>query len=291
MYALAVNKIVGPSYAITEIDPPLGQLTGGVPVTIKGCGFKDQSIKIYFTVGKQPTDVPTKNTLDVVGVYVSETEITAMTPNFENFGPKECTVQLSILGNELTTTFVSYTYFLNTRALKSLCFGPGLLKDQAINEPVEFIIQARNDEGQNRKSGRDQFQVVIKTDSGVEVPNEIDDHDDGQYFVKYVVDQECSVSIQVLFKDDKEKMVPVRGSPYSASFSASTKADANHLNGPILPKYVTKVIEQSQVWMKESSAAANNKDKDLTDIKQLLSVVDAVKQVHEQSDNMMLTLD
>ncbi len=43
--------------------------------------------------------------------------------------------------------------------------------------------------------------------------------------------------------------------------------------------------------MKESSAAANNKDKDLTDIKQLLSVVDAVKQVHEQSDNMMLTLD
>lgn len=24
MYALSVNKIVGPSYAITEIDPPLG---------------------------------------------------------------------------------------------------------------------------------------------------------------------------------------------------------------------------------------------------------------------------
>jgi hypothetical protein len=38
-------------------------------------------------------------------------------------------VQLSILGNELTTTFVSYTYFLNTRAVKSLAFGPGLLKD------------------------------------------------------------------------------------------------------------------------------------------------------------------
>jgi hypothetical protein len=56
-------------------------------------------------------------------------------------------VQLSILGNELTTTFVHYTYFLNTRALKSLCFGPGLLKDQAVGEPVEFIIQARNDEG------------------------------------------------------------------------------------------------------------------------------------------------
>ena len=129
MYVLAVNKIVGPSYAITEIDPPLGQLTGGVPVNIKGCGFKDQTIRIYFTVGKLPTDVPTKFTLDVAGTYVSETEITAVTPNFEQFGPKECTVQLSILGNELTTTFVSYTYFLNTRAVKSLDFGPGLLKD------------------------------------------------------------------------------------------------------------------------------------------------------------------
>jgi len=53
---------------------------------------------------------------------------------------------------------------MNTRALKSLCFGPGLLKEQAVGEPVEFIIQARNDEGQNRKSGRDVFQVTIKTD-------------------------------------------------------------------------------------------------------------------------------
>lgn len=147
LHALAVNKIVGPSYAITEIDPPLGQLTGGVPVNIKGQGFKDQSIKVYFTVGKIPTDTPTKNTIDVGGTFVSETELTAITPNFEVHGPKECTVQLSILGNELTTTFVHYTYFLNTRAYKSLCFGPGILKEQACGEPIEFVIQARNDEG------------------------------------------------------------------------------------------------------------------------------------------------
>jgi hypothetical protein len=67
MYALAVNKIVGPSYAITEIDPPLGQLTGGVPVNIKGCGFKDQSIRVYFTVGKTAVDGPGKNTLETTG--------------------------------------------------------------------------------------------------------------------------------------------------------------------------------------------------------------------------------
>lgn len=33
--------------------------------------------------------------------------------------------------------------------------------------------------------------------------------------------------------------------------------------------------------MKESSQAANTKEKDLTDIKQLLAVVDAVKNVHD----------
>lgn len=156
---------------------------------------------------------------------------------------------------------------MNTRAYKSLCFGPGILKEQSVGEPIEFVIQARNDEGQNRRSGRDQFQVIIKNQDGVEVPCEISDHDDGQYFVKYVMETEGTCNIQVLFCDDKGKMVPLRGSPYQSSFVASTPANYNLLNGPLLPKYVTKVIEQSQSWMKESSAAANTKDKDLTEIK------------------------
>jgi hypothetical protein len=77
---------------------------------------------------------------------------------------------------------------LNTRAYKSLAFGPGILKDQAVGEPVEFIVQARNDEGQNRRSGRDHFQVIIKNAEGVEIPCEITDNDDGQYFCKYTSD-------------------------------------------------------------------------------------------------------
>ena len=86
-------------------------------------------------------------------------------------------------------------------------------------------------------------------------------------------------------------MVPLRGSPYKASFAASTPVNHNTLNGPILPKYVTKVIEQSQSFMKESSHAANTKDKDLTEIMSLLSVVDAVNTVHVKQDIMMLQLD
>jgi len=47
-------------------------------------------------------------------------------------------------------------------------------------------------------------------------------------------------------------MVPVRGSPYTASFVSTTPATHNSLTGPQLPKYVTKLIENSQAFIKES---------------------------------------
>ena len=114
-----------------------------------------------FTVGNRPVDTITRQTIEVSGVYVSPTELTCVTPNFEAYGPKECVIQLQISGGDLTTTWIPFNYFLNTRALKSLAYGPGLLNDVAINAPVEFIIQARNDLGENRISGRDHFEVKI----------------------------------------------------------------------------------------------------------------------------------
>jgi dynein heavy chain len=101
-------------------------------------------------------------TLEVPGYFVSESELTCITPNFEQFGPKECVMQLSIGNGDLTTTAVAFNYFLNTRAMKSLAYGPGLLQDVAPNTPVEFIIQARNDLGENRSSGRDKFEVRVR---------------------------------------------------------------------------------------------------------------------------------
>jgi len=70
-------------------------------------------------------------------------------------------MQLQIGTEEISTTFVSFNYFLNTRAIKSLAYGPGCLPlDVAVGTPVEFVIQARNDLGENRTSGRDKFEVV-----------------------------------------------------------------------------------------------------------------------------------
>jgi len=82
VHALNVSSIVGPPYAITEIIPNLGQLTGGNQVIVKGVGFKDTSeIKVKFAVGKQYAEVS--------GTYISDNELSCITPNFESIGPKE----------------------------------------------------------------------------------------------------------------------------------------------------------------------------------------------------------
>jgi dynein heavy chain len=69
----------------------------------------------------------------------------------------ECVVQIQIQGGDLSTTWIPFTFFLNTKAQRSLAYGPGLLTECSVGHPVEFVIQARNDKCENRKSGRDNF--------------------------------------------------------------------------------------------------------------------------------------
>ncbi len=113
---------------------------------------------------------------------------------------------------------------MNTRAKQSLAYGPGLLQDGAIGTPTEFIIQARNDNGENRRSGRDHFEIKIvkTTGEGGPVPVELIDLDNGSYCVKYQVDEECEVKVDILFEDENKKLVPIRGCPYKGSFSAKS---------------------------------------------------------------------
>lgn len=51
---------------------------------------------------------------------------------------------------------------MNTRAYKSLYYGPGLLQDCVVGIETSFIVQARNDLNYNRTSGRDKFSVKIR---------------------------------------------------------------------------------------------------------------------------------
>jgi dynein heavy chain len=91
LYSLNVAKIVGPSYAIIASDPVCGQLTGNNMLRITGKGIRD-SPKVYFTLGNVAVDTPGRQTIEVAGEFISSTELTCITPNFESFGPKECVI-------------------------------------------------------------------------------------------------------------------------------------------------------------------------------------------------------
>ena len=292
LYSLNVSKITGPPYAVTEIVPALGQLSGNVNVILKGVGFKDATIKVIFTCGKQAVDSPTKMSLEVMGTYISDTEVSCVTPSYEQFGPKDACVQLSIQGGDLTTTSVNFTYFMNTRAFKSLAYGPGLLFDSAVGHPAEFVIQARNDLGENRKSGRDVFEVKItKIGDNAEIPNQLHDKDNGSYEVKYQVDEECEVKIEIFFQDDKGKMVPLRGSPYRASFSGKSAAGVNNIVGPAMEKHIKSSLEELHTFIVEATKGAQTKDKNILDVKTLISVKDYVDSVYNKNDEIILKLD
>jgi hypothetical protein len=81
LYSLNVSKIVGPSYAITESEPNLGQLSGKTMITITGQGFQTAGAKVFFTVGNKPVDSQTKNTFDAAANYENDNVITCETPD------------------------------------------------------------------------------------------------------------------------------------------------------------------------------------------------------------------
>jgi len=305
IYTLNVAKIVGPSYAITEADPCLGQLSGGVTLNIKGQGFKDH-ITVLFTLGTKPVDTPTKQTISVQGQYVSDNECTVVTPNFENFGPKECVIQLSVANGDMTNTWVNFQYFLNTRAHKSLAYGPGLLPNVAVGVPVEFKIIARNDLGENRTSGRDTFEVFVKKLLPVpeeqkgaedykpeyeEIPCEITDLDNGQYDCKYQVAEPGEVTVAIHFLNDKGQMVPIRGSPYCAQFVDGISAKDNTMTGGAMAKHIQKEIERLQASLAESKKEVTTKEKDIKNVKVLLQIKEKVEQTNESADRVTLEID
>jgi dynein heavy chain len=165
MWMLPVGNITGPPYAITSIKPTVGPVTGKTKLSIFGAGFKESygNITVRFFGGKTP--------IDAQGVFKDENLIECETPSFENFGPKKCEIRVMCGRYDLTITSAEFTYYLNTKADQTICFGPGLLEDNYTEAETMFIIQSRNSEGANRTTGSDEFKVKIKR-LDIEIPEE-----------------------------------------------------------------------------------------------------------------------
>ena len=182
---------------------------------------------------------------------------------------------------------------MNTRALKSLAYGPGVLKNALIGVPVEFVIQARNDLNENRVSGNDEFKVVIcsSEDRKKKIENTLVDRGDGSYLVTYQADEPGDYEIEINFMNDKQLFVPIRGSPYVASFCDGGKATDNSLTGGIMAKQIQKEIERLSSSLSESKKETITKGKELDDIKVVLGIKESVEAIKRDENEITLQID
>lgn len=264
--------------------------------------------------------------------FVSETEMVCETPDLSKTHNTEieCVVQIQIQGGDLSTTWIPFTFFLNTKASRSLAYGPGLLYDCAVGSPVEFVVQARNEKCENRTSGRDNFQVkAYRVQEKIEKPKveeepeegaeeqpeegedaegeeqpkapevvenlEIEvtivDNNDGTYSCEYTMEQEGEVKLEILFENEKNEMVPVRGSPYTTSFVQGIKASDNLMLGGIMDKHIKKELERLTNNLADRKKACRKDDKDIKDVKVLLGVKEATESVIKTTPSIQLEID
>lgn len=223
--------------------------------------------------------------------------------------------------DDITTTWTPFNYFLNTRAKNSLCYGPGVLSGALAGEPVEFIIQARNEQDENRTSGRDTFavrcvrKVEIKVEKTkpvdeegnplpdapaeeeeevakvryeeIEIPTTVVDNADGTYLVTYTPDVVGDYFVYVEFLNDKEQMVPLRG-VYKASFVDDAKPTDNTMTGGVMDRYIKKEMERLTSSLSETKKEVNPKDKELKNVKVLLKVKENVESTQKNVDGITL---
>lgn len=141
-YSLKVSMITGPPYAIYNITPNMGPLTGKTKVRIDGDGFKDSNnIIVRFDSHSKATSP------EVQGVYISETQIECETPSFADIGVKSSVVTISINKGDYTITSSKFTFYYNTKADECIAYGPGLLTENCPDHETIFCIQARNSKG------------------------------------------------------------------------------------------------------------------------------------------------
>lgn len=314
MVSLNVSSITGPPYAIYSIKPNLGPLTGKTRVVITGEGFKDsQNITVKFDVGK--------GSENSTGNYISGTEIWCETPALEQYGPRKAEVTLTIGRGDSTITSSVFTYYLNTQAEHTICYGPGLLKNNAPGHKSIFNIQARNKNGVNRESGADEFKIVIhhlnkkvmvekvrevedfegktvqekyeeEEIQDVEVPFELKDNDDGTYTVEYKVDEDAEeVNIDIQYSDAVGEYTPIRGNPFKSSWKKGQNKANNTMAGPLMQQHISNQLQEIDSFIANNKSEINIKNKNISEVFELLKVKESLQDIQSNKKEILLTMD
>eukprot|EP01038_Epipyxis_sp_PR26KG_P005447 gene5447-7540_t len=287
LYTLDVGNIVGPPYAITDMFPKMGPVTGGTEIIIHGIDFTNTTnVVVRFGNNRANVDVP--------GVFISQTKIKCVSPNSSKLPAGEVEVRLSLDNDSFTTTFQKFSYFSVTNASNCIMFGPGILNGCAINEEVSFIIQARDDNSLNRTTGGDEFSVMVSIIGGGEDGENqritgvmIEDMNDGRYLITYVAKYAGKYEIKVDFMGTfGGKAGPLRGSGLVVEFNARAPRENNHMSGDLVINSLKNDISNLQklsedlgkvlfVRAKDESWSADEQIQTLIRIKEALVVVES----------------
>lgn len=83
--------------------------------------------------------------VDVKGVFVSQTRLTCVTPNFTETAipPGRVDVRVCLAGESFTTTKADFTFFPVTDAKYSFMYGPSLLEEGVAGRETTFVIKVR----------------------------------------------------------------------------------------------------------------------------------------------------
>lgn len=317
IYSLDVGNIVGPPYAITDMYPNMGPVTGGTEITIVGIDFVN-STNIVVRFGNN------RSSIDVPGTFISQSKISCIAP-VSKFPPGEVDVRISLEGDSFTTTFQRFSYFPVTNFQHCVMFGPGLLSGCAVNEEVSFFIQARDDNNNNRLTGGDEFSVMITSIVGGEDGENIrmtgiliDDLNNGKYLVTYKVRFLCFLCLlaysniilrylQVKYAGKYEiradflgtfggKAGELRGSGVIVTFSAKAPREYNQMTGDLVLNHLKHEIEQLHSFLEEVSRTVLVRMKDDSwsseeQIQVLMRIKEALMLIESKSEETSLMVD
>lgn len=294
LWQINVSSIVGPPYAIGRVEPSLGPVTGNQSIEVHGVGFESTHGSVVVTF----MGLGGKFSAETQGTVVHDELVTCSTPAaLISQCPKECEVRVAIGNRAFTTTKAEYTYYFNTSAEQSLCYGPGLLEDQQADLLTRFVIQARNQYGENRRSGDDTWNISVQhqalTADGKailkEIPFEVQDFNNGQYEVRYTA-AIGSYLVYVKLKDEIGTLRPLRGSPFKPSMIQYGKKRANDFTGPLLSSWIGNTLKQLEEFYRQTETGRSSKIGE-GDIKALIKVMDNIKAMSDKDSEVVRKMD
>ena len=162
MWSIDAGPYVGPPYNMEAVEPVTGPIIGGTTLRLTGVGFKPgRGLKVKFQGGAF-------GEASAFASYVSETEMTVLTPDMSQFlrmpgqdNLRVVNVALSI-NDDLNTIYpIMFKIFTLTDASNSLSFGPALMDGAFAGQICEAVIITIDEYGALRTSPGDQFSVKV----------------------------------------------------------------------------------------------------------------------------------